>query len=670
MRVRVAPTLHPSHIQRGAWEKLYFLVEDLKRANAQAWAPSLQRRPVEYIQHPTPAQAGEFLRIGDPRPLILDIETTGVEDDAEIECCGVARGPGRVACLPMREPFKSMLRSALLDRVSRKVAHNMGFDFPRLERALSIASGIQGEWFDTMEAWAVCQPDLEVRLEILGSMVFDQHPWKGDPKDTKELYNCKDVDATARGERWLTNQMDALGLTKMFHKRVMPALRVLIKMRERGMHIDLGRQAEARELIVPQLDELRRKLNAEVAHLPGRESDRDDRLREAEELEAEAGRIDALRGKKAGQRSREGNKLRTQAKRLRTMAQKLEEVNALSHKQIAHLLYVELGLPSQTTKGKEGLSTDDDALIELWRQTRHPAIPLIRETRELAKLEGTYLSFEEEHIFPRLLLWATGTGRLGCRDPNMQNIPKRGRFAKPIRRMITPRHKGWVFTSADYSQIERRLQALLWRDELLQAAFDKGLDCHIDAASRIFGVPYDSVTDLQRTLAKSTVYGQSYGMGPLKFHRDLAAKGIEVEFGEARRLLQAIAEVYPGVAKGAAATIEEAERNHVLRNPFDRLRWFFGSPHGDALNFPFQSSTADIMLDSMILLDEQLPESAMLVMQVHDEVWIEHPRELTKQVQECTRDIMERRIDELGGWRCPVSVKTSLDWSHQERVEA
>lgn len=671
MKLRVAPTLHPSHIQRGAWEKIYYLVEDIRKAHAQAWKPALSVLPTRYVPHPTVEQARGVLRLGDRRPMVLDIETRGTEDNAEIVCCGVGRAEREAVCLPWREPFKGLLRSALMDPSSMKVAHNMGFDFPRLERGLGLGE-IKGAKFDTLEAWNLCQPDLDKGLDELGSMVYDQHPWKGDTRDTLEVYNCRDIDVTGRAREWLEREMGVLGVDGLFRRTVMPALDVLIRMRERGMHVDLGRQARAVEELRPVLERARGVLNELVAALPARMEAIDGARREADRLDEEALAIDRERGKKSGQRSREGNKLRAKAKGARKLAAALMEVNPDSPLQVKRLLYEELGFEPRTRKGRDGkesVSTDDDALIELWRQHRHPIIPPIRELRELGKLLGTYLSFEEETIHPRLLLWGTATGRLSCRDPNMQNIPKRGQYAKMIRRVFTPRHPGWVFTSADYSQIERRLQALLWKDGDLQAAFDKGLDCHRDAASRIFGVPYDAVSDIQRTMAKGAVYGQSYGMGYLKFHRLLASMEIEVEVVEAKRLLQAIRDAYPGVARGADLTVAEAEREHVLRNEFGRLRWFFGSPHGDAMNFPFQSDVADIMLIAMVKVDEQLPAPSMLIMQVHDELLVEHPVEQTRLVRECLMDNMGAEVKELGGWKCPVETKTSGDWSHQELWE-
>lgn len=668
---RIVPTLHPSFIQRGAWHKLYFLVEDLKKAQGQAWLPTWEPAAVEYAPWPTLEEARAVLKVGDPRPLILDIETRGIEDDAEIACCGVAREPRRVVCLPWRRPFMDLLRTALLDGRSTKVAHNAGFDFPRLERALRIER-IAGPWFDTLEAWNLVQPDLEKGLDVLGSLVFDGHPWKGDKEDTLEVYNCKDVDVTARAMVWLTGEMKAMGVEGLFKDRVMPALKVIINMRERGMRVDLDAQAAARRDLEPRLERAKAELGEIVGMVDTRKGKIAEAVKRAEELEQSARSMANAAGKREGQYTREGRPLLTAARRERRLAEGLATLNVASPRQLAQFLYEDLGFPLKTKKskakgGEESVSTDDDALLELERTTHHPALGLIREIRELDKFLGTYLSFEEEILHPRLLMWGTATGRLSCRDPNFQNIPKRKpEFAKIVRGMIQPSVKGWMFTAADYSQIERRLQAVLWGDRSLQEAFDGGRDVHRWTASLMWGIDYDKVTNTQRTLAKTVVYGTSYGMGYLKLHRDLTAMGIEISVGGTKDLLERLKAAHPGVALGQAQTLAAAERDHMLRNPFGRVRWFYGPTHGAALNFPFQSTTADVVLGAMVKLEEELPPPAQLVMQVHDELLVMHPAEIKDEVQETMRRVMEAPIEELNGWSCPVDVKSGWNWWMKE----
>lgn len=664
---RIIPTLHPSFIQRGAWPKLFFLVEDLKKAQGTAWMPEWAPVEVAYSPWPTVEEAREVLRVGDTRPLVLDIETRGVEDDAEIACCGVAREPRRVVCLPWRRPFTDLLRTALLDGRSTKVAHNAGFDFPRLERALGIER-INGPWFDTLEAWNLVQPDLEKGLDVLGSLIFDGHPWKGDKEDTLEVYNCKDVDVTARAMVWLTREMKMMGVWGLFEETVMPALRVIINMRERGLRVDLEQQAAVRRELEPRLDAAKTELGKIVGAVPARRGKIAEAERRAGELEQQALTLAAAAGKREGEYTREGRALLTAARRERRLAEGLATLNVGSPKQLAQFLYEDLEFPLKTKRskakgGEESVSTDDDALIELERTTHHPALALIREIRELEKFLGTYMSFEEEILHPRLLMWGTATGRLSCRDPNFQNIPKRNpELGQMVRSMIKPSREGWVFTAADYSQIERRLQALLWKDGTLQAAFDEGRDVHRHTASLMWKVGYEEVTDVQRTLAKTVVYGTSYGMGYLKLHRDLTAMGIEISVGETKGLLEALRAAHPGVAMGQEQTLRAAERDHMLRNPFGRVRWFYGPTHGAALNFPFQSTTADIVLKAMVRLEKELPPPAVLVMQIHDELLVMHPPEITAAVQECMKDVMGAPVEELGGWTCPVEVKTGRSW--------
>src|SRR5690606_11858224 len=105
------------------------------------------------------------------------------------------------------------------------------------------------------------------------------------------------------------------------------------------------------------------------------------------------------------------------------------EFNINSTKQLAQVLFEDLGLPSQK-KTTTGFSTDVTVLEELAKL--HPLPACLLEYRQLEKLRGTYIE-----ALPMLVNRKTGrlhssfnqtvaaTGRLSSSDPNLQNIPVR-----------------------------------------------------------------------------------------------------------------------------------------------------------------------------------------------------------------------------------------------------
>ena len=103
------------------------------------------------------------------------------------------------------------------------------------------------------------------------------------------------------------------------------------------------------------------------------------------------------------------------------------------------------------------------------------------------------------------------TGRLSSQDPNLMNIPIRTELGRRIRQAFIP-EAGWQFVAADYSQIELRILAHLSEEPALDRVVRRGEDIHTRTASEVFKVPADSVTSLQRTIAKSANYAILYGV--------------------------------------------------------------------------------------------------------------------------------------------------------------
>ena len=642
-------TYHPSHILRGQWRKLSLVAEDIRKAMAQSWTPELRLRPVDYKPYPTPAEAAAVLRIGDKRPLIVDIETASLAKDAAIVCVGVGREEAQAVCLPFRPPYTWMLQAALADPSSEKVGHNLAFDFSRLKQVFGRLPA--GEWMDTLLAHSLVEPDLEHNLEEVASLYYDRHPWKTDETDTLEQYNNKDVDATARSRTGLLAKMKAYGVDGLFRSRVMPCLPVVMGMKERGLGIDRGRLEAVRAELEVEAEAAAVQAWKIVEGLTDRQARAGGAEREAERLEAEAEGLDRPGTK------REAGKLRTRARKLREGAVLLRRPNLGSLKQLKEVF-------KDARLDASAESLDDDALVELFRKTQHPIIQPLRKWRECSKAVGTYLSFEADELHPDWLMHGTGTGRLSCQNPNVQNIPVRREWAWKIRSCYVPFKRGNLFTKADYSQIERRIQAIIWKEWGLLEVFAAGGDVHADAASKLFGVPLGEVTWLQRYFAKRTVYGESYGMGYLKLQRELAAEGHYVSPPEAKRLLEALRGIYPGIAAGREETIETARRARYLRNAFGRIRHFYTDAYGDALNFHPQSDAADVVLGAMLRL--KLPPECFLVMQVHDELVVEHPPGQTERVRAALRGAMEAEVPELSRYVFPVELKTGPNYAFKE----
>ncbi|MEW6547753.1 MAG: DNA polymerase I [Bacillota bacterium] len=333
--------------------------------------------------------------------------------------------------------------------------------------------------------------------------------------------------------------------------------------------------------------------------------------------------------------------------------------NINSTHQLQEVLFDKLGLPAKH-RTKTGYSTSAEALEEL--RAVHPVVEKILEHRTLVKLKGTYLDG-----MPALVNPATGrvhttfnqavtaTGRLSSNDPNLQNIPVRDELGRRIRQVFIA-EDGWLLLSGDYSQIELRLLAHVCGDPGLVEAFRAGEDIHRRTAAEVFGVPLDQVTDEMRLRAKAVNFGIVYGISDFGLAQQLG-----IGRSEAREYIASYFLRYPGVRRWIDEVVSTARTQGFVttlmgrrrqlptilsRNPQER-----GFAERTAVNTPLQGSAADIIKLAMVRLHRQLQERGMrsrIILQVHDELILEVPREELPEagglVRSCMEQVMELAV--------------------------
>ena len=155
--------------------------------------------------------------------------------------------------------------------------------------------------------------------------------------------------------------------------------------------------------------------------------------------------------------------------------------NINSPKQLAEVLYEDLGLPTGKRNPSKQYSTDMEEMERLLPQ--HPIIERIMRYRQITKLKSTFIDGlgnyirKDGRIHCHFNQNLTATGRLSSSDPNLQNIPIRDAEGREVRKaFVAP--EGYVLIDADYSQIELRLLAHLAGDEVMINGFKENKDIH------------------------------------------------------------------------------------------------------------------------------------------------------------------------------------------------
>ena len=309
------------------------------------------------------------------------------------------------------------------------------------------------------------------------------------------------------------------------------------------------------------------------------------------------------------------------------------EFNLNSPKQLGVALFEKLGLPAKK-KTKSGYSTGAEVLEGL--KNEHPAVSLLLNYRQLAKLKSTYADglqdciAEDGRIHSTFNQTEARTGRISSLEPNLQNIPVRTAEGRRLREYFNA-PAGRVLCDADYSQIELRVLASMSGDANMINAFGSGTDIHTVTASQVFGLPQDMITPELRSRAKAVNFGIVYGIGAFSLSKDIG-----VTRAEADRYIKSYLAAYPGVAAYMEKAIEDAKKNGFVTTLYGRRRYIpeLSNSNGNmrafgervARNAPIQGTAADIIKIAMIKVSRSLKEefpTARLILQVHDELIVE-----------------------------------------------
>ena len=355
--------------------------------------------------------------------------------------------------------------------------------------------------------------------------------------------------------------------------------------------------------------------------------------------------------------------------------------NVNSPVQLSEVLFGKLGLPTKgIKKTSRGYSTGAKELDKL--KDAHEIVPKIMEYREASKLLSTYivpmpeLADEDGRIHTTFTQNVTATGRLSSVNPNLQNIPVRTEEGKRIREgFVAP--EGKVLVSADYSQFELRLAAVLSGDQALINDFNHSIDVHTKTAAEAFyrdeiaaGLSIEKamekVTKKQRRAAKVINFGVLYGM---------SAKGLadaaEMTVPEAKKFIDHYFELRAPIKRKLDEILKQAREMGYVETYFGRRR---PTPDVKAANFlvraaaeraaanmPIQGTEADLMKRAMINVAKYLPLGADLVMQVHDSLIVECDEDLQGRVISVLKKVMEGVAPELD-IKLAVEVTVGRNW--------
>ena len=350
-----------------------------------------------------------------------------------------------------------------------------------------------------------------------------------------------------------------------------------------------------------------------------------------------------------------------------------QEFNLNSPKQLAKVLFEDMKLPVIKKTPKGAPSTDGSVLDELSKE--YEVANYILKYREYEKIRSTYIDglkseiTSDNRIHTTYNLFGTTTGRLSSEKPNLQNIPNKTDIGQKIREFFIA-DNNHEFIISDYSQIELRVLAHLSSDtNMINILKSQDADIHTETASRIFDVKIESVTKDMRRKAKEVSFGLIYGMEAFGL-----SKSLNVSKKEAQDLIDSYFAQFPKIKGYLDRIVSDAEKNGYTKTLYGRKRYIKELSSSNfqlkamgkriAMNAPIQGTAADIMKIAMLGVQEKTLkyESTNLILQIHDEIIVQTPKESSKEVMK----IVKTEMESASKLKVPlfVNIKASKDLSN------
>lgn len=313
----------------------------------------------------------------------------------------------------------------------------------------------------------------------------------------------------------------------------------------------------------------------------------------------------------------------------------------------------------------------------------HPLVPLLEEYRQWTRMLTTYyrpwlqLADENGYLHPSLLIHGTVAGRLSCRLPNMQNLPRLSDIYDVRRAIIAP--EGMVLVEADLSQAELRLATHYCMDPTWVEAYLSGGDIH-QSTSDLLGLTEVYGKKEGRQAAKTLNFAMLYGMGAEALSSTLTMAGLPTTIEQAKQILFEFKGNKPTLVKLCKDLQTFARANRYIELWTGRRRHY---PHAriyglkddthSAPNNLIQGGVAELMrciiteLDHLFEANRRQMDTPRMHLQVHDSILFSmKPRSVDRWLP-IIRTVMEEQYQ----FRIPMKAdfKIGESWAAMKGLE-
>ena len=598
--------------------------------------------------------AKELNKLNSERTISVDIENAPLS--GRIRCIGVGTETIGISVPLPPEGAASVgdilaLRRLLNNPKIEKVFHNAPHDLRELKAA---GWSISGPVFDTLRAHAIVASQLPHNLSLVSAIEFPGAPnWKtefkieGDDKGKvlkrfekaplSELlpYNAKDNIQQARLAKRLKARLKATFKGEALYKNLHECMLIALEMTERGIRVDSAN--------------------------------------------FEKHRVSFKQRRKRAKRE------------FRLIAKALNKPNwdtfkLAANKELHDIFFVRLGLRATKWSETTGAPTLNNKVLERVIASNNPlqsaAARSLLRYRKWNKLLKTYvdgLPVVKGRVHCNWREFGTITGRWSA-SPALQMIPKpimrklkdgRKKVVVPGLRDLFRADEGHVLLSADYSQLELRIVAVMAGDRVLLEQYVQGIDLHTLNAKAWFKT--DKPTKDERDFAK-LVYGFNYGAKDVTVWEAAVIRFPQITLSLVAMLMHRWFREHPAIRQWQIDTVRKVTKQQYVEAPLSGRREYFFTGRvdgGKALNYSVQATGADIINKAIGPIQRGLkPLGGYMLMQIHDDLTVSVPEENLVPAMKLMRTHMEQTITLNGhSMKFPVDFSVGHNWARKEEIK-
>jgi len=626
--IKTIPLLHPEHIQK-VWEDHAYMSFGCSRLKSEYHSKET-RQDSRCFRLSLDLSFSQIMKELDviefgSNEISLDFET----GRSQINTLGIARDDQNaiaIECLPDKwniiefhqlwKKVRDILENPRIKKVCQNAMHESQF-------CSLYGIELKGISFDTMVAFKMLHPNLEMGLDNICRLYTDLPYWKDEGKDWNDvrnwrdhlLYNCKDTTSTFQAKTNLEIALKERSLWEQYETYIASLYPAMQDMSNAGILISKERLEDAKAEVNKELTHLKESFNAETKERFGL------------------------------------------------------EINPNSPKQVKSL-FREAKIKIPTKMGKE--TVGKDALKKLTKTyPKEALIPALIKISDLTNELETYYNFdydEDNRLRFSSSMFHNEFGEFKTSEnPFGKGFDLSGLYKKTKSFLMAD--EGKEFLEVSFWKAEQTYLAYDSGDQKMISMIRDGKDIPEMLATRMFNKAFPHPYSPEYRIAESAIYAAAYGMSPRAFSIQTSATIRGISDNDAKKYISIIFEFFPKLKQRQERIQSKLRSDRTLKNLIGSTATFYDRLNDDLFKRAYEWGYRSLMSDLIKQLSVHIRPNLIKAI-TNDSVLIqEESLEIFQDIDWIDARLWHPELKTLtGSFKFQPVCKKGTTWGNLERI--